>query len=455
MSRLHLDEIQAGLAAIATLERSPEYKQRLQQATASDHPDEYVQKIEAMKKSFRDQANQTKYESQQRLASLFREMSHVLTDLVHSMSLVGDDTSSMQKLAGQVVKITKSISFNGENDKDNNLVKDDINLSLQDSEEEGDEDDDSEDEDDDELDLGEGKSNKRADKAFRNAVKSIKPVSEDDSKKDDKKPKKDTEESEEDEESDESDDPTDEKSAKEAPKKSDDKKSKKDNKKDNGKKSKSGSGGFVDGLMSEDESSDDKDTDDAEAADEDAESEDANYAETACISEDFGFTPYVVTSAWIRIKGERVQALKVISIDDAGTITASYYRPTKKFFSGDSARVLKAFSGIQQRVPGYNTLLEEIHSKTESGHLTLLHTTEVNPEVLSDLPEFHAVGGRDANGRIVVSRAGITLKYNDKKSKKTERVVKRLLATLPYTESNARIRRFLKKNAKLVLKKTW
>lgn len=424
MNRISLTEIEAGLRAIATLENDPAYKERLHRATAADDPDDYVKKIEAMRKSFRSQANQTKYESQQRLASLFREMSHVFTDLIHSMALVGDDTNPIQKLSTQIIKLTKSLSFtdNGE-DENGNLVNDDDEAALL---HDSDDDEDSDDEDD--TDLGNGKTNKNADNAFKKAIDSIKAPTGDKPAKTEQKPEKVTkvekpEETEDTEDGDESGDKQEKKSDKKEEKKSDKKADKKTK-----------SGGFVDGLLSEDGDSED-DSDEAESADEDSDEDDNTISR------------FVVTKAKLKRDTGSIPVIKLV-VD--GEIR--YYKPSKKFFLGDVDKAVAAFTKVLDSVPGYDTLLNDILAREKSGYLELVSTKTANNGDYAVVPSYHHVlVDPDAN-TVYVERDGKSLIYQVDDGESAGMKIDGLLRKYPYNISGKKIRKFLKANARLVRK---
>jgi hypothetical protein len=124
-------------------------------ATASD-PTDMSKKIEALRKQFKEQSLQVSYESKQKLAGLLRETSHVLTDLIHAMNICGEDAGAMTKLQQQVGKVTRSLSFVGEDDANGDGIKDSVEdpgLGLK---------------------LGNDKTTNDSHDAFKSAVKSIK-----------------------------------------------------------------------------------------------------------------------------------------------------------------------------------------------------------------------------------------------------------------------------------------
>lgn len=338
----------AALAALSDLEEKVLHSHS-KQATAAlgaVDPESIVKKISALRTQFKNQSLQVKYESQQKLASLLREIAHVLTDEIHAMSVCGDNTDAMKKLQAQIFKVTDSLSFVGDDDRDRNGIRDDAS--------------------EEDLELGEGKSTKHSSHdAFLNAVKSLRTDTDSnkapDSKSESEKPKKATDK----EESEDTNTDTDaEESVKKA--KSDKKLGKKKSKilkddsdsdedaEDSTDESKKG-GGFVDGLLSE--------------------------SSAALVD-----SAFVVTAGlrfvYLGIKKVRKDK-KIFDVLAAGfgvhgkpQMKVYFYKPTDKFFKGDVAKADTAFKKLLGTPGGYSLVSTELNARVKSGHLEIVFTDE-------------------------------------------------------------------------------
>ena len=370
-----MEKIVAALSALASLEEkiaSGKHNGR-RIATANVDTGSITKKIAALRGQFENQALQVRFESTQKLANLLREVSHVLTDVIHSRAVTGGNTEAMKKLQKQIFNITTSLSFADENDKNEDGIKDG-------SEEE--------------LGLGKGKSTKHeSHEAFLNAVKGLRskksvtePVKDaakkpegDDAEKPAKDENKDTkkvppqkpakdEESDNEEGDDASDESEDggEESAEKKPSKADRiaaKKAKKAAKlaAKKGKKSDDGDseeeGGFVAGLMGED---------DAEAG---------------------SATPENVAVAGLRFVylGKKTMRKGGVTVPVIGAGFGAHgrpemklylYKPTVKFFKGNVEKVDAAFQRLLDAPGGFSVLSTEINSRVKSGHLEVAHVIE-------------------------------------------------------------------------------
>jgi hypothetical protein len=329
-------KIVAGMRALDDLR--PE-----QIATAAD-PEGMSKKIEALRKQFREQSIQVSYESKQKLAGLLREVSHVLTDLIHAMNINGEDAGSMSKLQNQVSRVTRSLSFVGEDDANKDGIKDSAEEpSLG-------------------LNLGDKTTTEDSHEAFKSAVKSIAPekkadpTDESGAKPVDKAEKSDTktlpaktdkkQEPEDDTESEE------EESEEPAPKSVKKKpvlkvKTKTKEKTDD---TDSEEGGLVKGLLAE-----------------------GSFEVTASLRFCY-LGPKTVTK-----QGVKFEALRAgFGTHDKDTMKVYYYKPTKKFFNGDATKCDKAFRKILDSVEGYSVLSTEINAKVRAGYLEVVSVKELD-----------------------------------------------------------------------------
>lgn len=93
-------------------------------ATASN-ADDVLNAFDAMRANLREEAYRTLLENKQKLFSDLRSVSTSFGLVIQSMAALGQDTKLMQKLQGTITKITADLSFTGEDDQDNDGVRDD------------------------------------------------------------------------------------------------------------------------------------------------------------------------------------------------------------------------------------------------------------------------------------------------------------------------------------------
>lgn len=337
-----MEKITAGLAALDSLEVSPDYIKRM--ATASD-PEDMKKKIEALRQHFKSQAVQVGYESKQKLANLLREVTHVLTDVIHFMNVVGEDSKSMRKLQVQVGNVTRSLSFVGEDDEDGDGFRDDVP------------------EDEKELDLGDDTTTDDAQEAFKSAVKSIK--KEEPAKPEEKEQKKEPvpvkpekeATKEETEDADEDTEDTEEEQPQKVVKKKKIiplKKKKQAEKPTEDSGEESEKGGFVSSLLGEG-------SDEATSA----------YEATA------GFRFVYLGLKTVKKQGSEFQVVRsAFGSHSSDTLKVYYYKPTKKFFGGDAEKVDRVFRKLLESANGYAKLSTEISARLRSGHLELVSKKE-------------------------------------------------------------------------------
>lgn len=368
---LKITNMQKIVAGIAALDKLCADTERM--ATASD-PADMKKKIEALRQHFKSQAVQVGYESKQKLANLLREVTHVLTDVIHSQNVVGEDSKAMRKLQDQIGNVTKSLSFVGEDDADGDGFRDTL------------------DEDDLEIDLGDSKTTDQAQEAFKNAVKSIKKTDDKSSdkssdKSDNKKP--DDTKTEPVKEGKKNDKPTvkPEKVVKKAPepehKDSEDateddseqdtnpkkfgkkkklipiKKAKLKKPSKDGDSEKSKDGGFVSSLLDE------------KSVEGDSEEATSSYIATA------GMRFIYLGVKGVKKNGESFDVLRAgFGSHKTDSIKVYYYKPTKKFFNGDVQKIDRLFRKILYTVNGYSKLSSEINARVKSGHLEIVSKKE-------------------------------------------------------------------------------
>lgn len=363
----------AALSALADLEEKVLSTSKSKQAVAGINdidPDSIVKKISALRTQFKNQSLQVKYESQQKLASLLREIAHVLTDEIHAMSVCGDNTDAMKKLQAQIFKVTDSLSFVGDDDSDRNGIRDDAS--------------------EEDLELGAGKSTKQSSHdAFLNAVKSLRTDNVDSTKDDaddaggaddsddgntDEKPKKKLSGKDADKEETSkklgkkkskilSDSDEDSESGDEDNEKDDEEAGDKESKKKKGK-----GGGFVDGLLAE------------------------SSASIAVAGLRF---------VYLGVKKVRKDK-KIFEVIAAGfgvhgksKMKVYYYKPTDKFFKGDVSKVDTAFKKLLGTPGGYSLLSTELNARVKSGHLEVVFNKEESAkDVLGEAPSwsFRGIG---------------------------------------------------------------
>ena len=374
-----MDKLIDAIASLDALEKSKKYKARLE-ATASD-PEDMRAKIEALRAHFKSQAVQIGYESKQKLASLLREVQITLTDVIHSMNVVGEDSKAMRKLQDRIGDVTRSMSFLGEGDEDGDGFHDHV-----DYEDDG---------EDDDLDLGDDKKAGNAQKAFKNAVKSLRVETDDvsddknagkdeekeaavkDDKKDVKQTTKDVGEEaakdlgkgavkkaspdNEDGDSEEGEDVLDEASIKPKKKIVPVIKKKKAKIVD---ESEEDEGGFVKGLMDKDK--EDENEDEAESS--------ADNAPVVAVA---GMRFVYLGIKNVKKDGKNFDVVRAgFGSHSSDMLTVYYYKPTKKFLDGDAARVDKVFRKVLEKASGYAKLASEINAKARSGHLEIISKKE-------------------------------------------------------------------------------
>lgn len=367
----------AGLAAIDDLANSARFRKGI--ATASD-PEAMTKKMDAMRKHFKEQALQVSYESKQKLASILREMAHVLTDLIHAMNVNGEDASAMMKLQSQAGKITRSMSFVGEDDADGDGIKDSIKhsvgLTLGDNND-GDSEEDEKPEDHNE--------------AFKSAVKSLKPTDTQTEDKPDVKtlPKQESKSEPEDGEDEDGDleeedtnsvDPENQPEEKPKPVKkkllkkskpvadSEDADASKPEGKDSGKK------GFVETMLAE-----------------------SSFQAIA------GMRFVYMGPKNVKKGGESISVILAgFGSHSDDSMKVYYYKPSSKFFGGDTARIDNVFKKILESGDGYSKLSQELNARVKSGHLEIVARKEKQASEVLDSEgswSYRGVGQHPKNNK--------------------------------------------------------
>lgn len=92
-------------------------------ATAAN-ADDVLNAFDAMRANLREEAYRTVLENKQRLFSALREVNTSFGLVINSMAALGQDTGVMQKLQRTIVKITADLSFTGEDDANNDGIRD-------------------------------------------------------------------------------------------------------------------------------------------------------------------------------------------------------------------------------------------------------------------------------------------------------------------------------------------
>ena len=92
-------------------------------ATAAN-ADDVLNAFDAMRSNLREEAYRTVLENKQRLFNALREVNTSFGLSINSMAALGQDTTLYQKLQRTVIKITSDISFMGEDDADNDGIRD-------------------------------------------------------------------------------------------------------------------------------------------------------------------------------------------------------------------------------------------------------------------------------------------------------------------------------------------
>ena len=359
-----IEKIAAGIEALAKLEASDDYQTRI--ATASD-PEDMKKKIEALRQHFKSQAVQVGYESKQKLANLLREVTHVLTDVIHFMNVVGEDSKSMRKLQVQVGNVTRSLSFVGEDDEDGDGFRDDVP------------------EDEKELDLGDDTTTDDAQDAFKSAVKSIKkeaPAKPEENQKEQKKepvPVKQPEKEAPDTEDVDEDTKDEEQPQKVVKKKKIIPLKKKKTEKTEDPEAETEKGGFVSSLL-------------GEGSDEAT----SSYEATA------GFRFIYLGLKAVKKQGNEFKVVRsAFGAHSSDTLKVYYYKPTKKFFAGDAEKVDRVFRKLLESANGYAKLSTEISARLRSGHLELVSKKEQSASQILGVSEgawsYRGVGEHPKN----------------------------------------------------------
>lgn len=92
-------------------------------ATAAN-ADDILNAFDAMRSNLREEAQRTLLENKQKLFNDLRSVTTSFGLVIQSMAALGEDTKLMQKLQSTIVKITADLSFTGEDDADNDGVRD-------------------------------------------------------------------------------------------------------------------------------------------------------------------------------------------------------------------------------------------------------------------------------------------------------------------------------------------
>lgn len=406
---LSLDEIAAGFHAIAMLEQRLEndrgFRRRMSMATASD-PEAITRKIEALKTYFRNQSYEVTYQSKQKLASLLRNISSVLSDLMHAMAIQGDDTKPLEKLQSQMNSVTKSLSFAGgiEDANRNGLIdslEDESGLM------------DSEDEDSEEKPEADKKD--KSTEAFRAAVKSIVPEKAEAPKEATKSKKQAEPEPDPDADEGETEDETEDGESEEDSDVSDD--------------VEDGDGESEDGEVDPDSEEDpDVDSEDGEEDGEDEEEEVPAPKKTAkplkkglkskaeksdkpksFVDGLMAESSYqavagmrFVYNGLVTVKNRDGKKQKAISAGwgthDSDTIKTYFYVPSSELLGGDAERVDKVYRRVLDTAGGYALLSTKISAEARAKKLVLLFKKELPArEALSDAKSYWSYKGIDSH----------------------------------------------------------
>lgn len=346
MTNMHRKIDGAGLLALAQQLSEVEDTLADDHKVTADDKQAIVKQIEVLRKKIRRGADDLEYDNTQLLADRLREVNHILSDLISAKAIKGGDTRLLQKLSNQIVNVTKSLSFGGDDDDNNDGFKDSADLGF----------------------IEDTKDDSDSTQQFHNAVKKAitdkpeqkpepksdnvaKPKVEDkpDAKVEDKKADKSdkskkTDDAEDSEETDDNDDGK-----------------KKLDKKKPAKSEKKKSGGFMDSL-------------DAEAS--------------AEVTAGLRFSYFGIRS--LKKGGEKVRVLKAMyGNNEEPNVTVYYYQPTKTLFGGDIDRTHSAFEKTLKEKNGYHALAQFIPKLIRSGKLVQLKkkVVDATAEIAKEDPD--------------------------------------------------------------------
>jgi len=328
-----------GLEAIARQVDQLEENLEDDDVVTADDKMAIVKQIEMLRKKLRKNADDLEYDNTQLLADKLREVTHIISDLISARAVKGGDTKLLQKLASQIINVTKSLSFGGDDDSNDDGFKDDADLSFIEKPES------SKDEFHDAVKRA-LKQKGDAPDSKKEAVDNKKPSDKESSK--DKKPE--------------------EKPKKESPKKIEEDDEAEDDSKNNDKKPKDDkkskkSGGFMDSL------------DDAEAS-------------ASVVTSSLRFTYFGIKK--VKKNGEHIRVIKAMYGDNTKDVATSYYYlPTKTLLGGDVDRVHAAFEKILKDKKGYHALASFLNKLAASGKLKIVKkkAIDVTTEIHTEDPE--------------------------------------------------------------------
>lgn len=331
------------LMAVAEQIDSLEEKLNEDDVVTSSDKQSIVKQIEMLRKKLRKNADDLEYDNTQLLADKLREVTHILSDLISARAVKGGDTRLLQKLANQIISVTKSLSFGGDDDTNDDGFRDDADLSFIEKPES------SKDEFHDAV--------KKALKTTNDEKPSKDKSSKNDGKKEDAQKNSDNKQKSKEDSS--KDKESDDKAKKSSPKKiEEDDEAEDDSDSKSDKKSKK-SGGFMDSL------------DDAEAS-------------ASVVTSGFRFTYFGIKN--VKKGGERIRVLKAMYGDNTKDVaTAYYYLPTETLLRGDIDKVHAAFEKILKDKKGYHALSQFINKLSASGKLKIIKKKPVDVTT-----EFHS-----------------------------------------------------------------
>lgn len=117
------DNVNRALAVLTSyLEKSGH-----QIATASN-ADDVLNAFDAMRQNLREEAYRTLLENKQKLFNDLRSVTTSFGLTIQSMAALGQDTKLMQKLQGTITKITADLSFTGEDDVNQDGIRDNADI---------------------------------------------------------------------------------------------------------------------------------------------------------------------------------------------------------------------------------------------------------------------------------------------------------------------------------------
>jgi len=120
------DNVNRALAVLTSyLEKSGH-----QLATASN-ADDVLNAFDAMRQNLREEAYRTLLENKQKLFNDLRSVTTSFGLTIQSMAALGQDTKLMQKLQGTITKITADLSFTGEDDVNQDGIRDSADIEEQ------------------------------------------------------------------------------------------------------------------------------------------------------------------------------------------------------------------------------------------------------------------------------------------------------------------------------------